>query len=206
MALLKQPKRFSTRLCAGLFFIVLLLSCNVWTHGVLRWEQAKTTKYIRAVEANDAKQLDALFWPRRFAPGTRHVVNSWMTDFGSFPQQAACDSSRPIEMPSADRKLDLRLWLLSPTVPIIRHRLEVQIGDDGKVTDASYDTHTWHFTATSASGGSFTNRGLSFGFYIPIPTLVCIAIVSWLLAIACRALAKRVRSHRIAGAQNSTPK
>jgi len=181
----------SLRLLTELWFLCLILLCPILIYGVLRWERATTKTYIAAVAAHDTKQLDTLFWMHRFAPGTRKVISRWTTDFGGFPQQAACDSDRPTEMPGAERMLDLRLWLLSPVVPIIRHRLEVQIGNDGKVTDARYDTHEWYFTSSSAGGGSFTNQGLHFGFFIPIPVLVWLAIISWLLAIACRTVSRR---------------
>jgi hypothetical protein len=183
----------SLRLLTELWFLCLVLLCPILIYGVLRWERATTRTYLAAVAAHDAKQLDTIFRMHRFTPGTPKVISRWTTDFGDFPQQAACDSTRPVEMPGADRLLDLRLWLLSPAVPIIRHRLEVQIGGDAKVTDARYDTHEWYFTPTSAGGGSFTNQGLRFRFFIPIPVLVCLAIISWLLALACRALDKYVR-------------
>ncbi len=184
--------RLSIRMLTELWFLCLLLVCPILIYAVLRWERATTRTYIAAVAAHDAKQLHALFWLHGFAPGTRQVISRWTTDFGGFPQQAACDSTRPTEMPGADRMLDLRLWLLSPVVPMIRHRLEVQIGDDSQVVDARYNTHEWYFTPSSAGGGSFTNQGLSYGLFIPIPVLVGLAVLSWLLAIACHALNKRI--------------
>jgi hypothetical protein len=182
----------SIRLLTELWLLCLILLSPVLIFGVLRWERATTKKCVAAVTAHDANQLDELFWLHRFAPGTRRVVNYWTTDFGDFPGQAACDSTRPVEMPGADRMLDLRLWLLSPVIPVIRHRLEVQIGDDGKVADARYDTHEWYFTPSYAGGGSFTNQGMSFRIFIPIPFLVGLATLSWLLAIASRALGRRL--------------
>jgi hypothetical protein len=193
MAESKPKARMSLRLVTELWFLCLVLLCPLLIYGVLRWERATTRTCIAAVAAHDTKQLDTLFWMHRFAPGTRKVINRWTTDFGDFPQQAACDSSRPVAMPGAGRLMDLRLWLLSPVVPIIRHRLDVQIGDDGKVTDSRYDTHEWYFTPTNAGGGSFTNQGLSFRFSIPVPVLICMAAISWLLALACRALGKYAR-------------
>ena len=183
----------SARLLTELWLLCLILLCPILMYGVLQWERAATKRYLAAVTAHDAKELDRLFWMHRFAPGTRRVINSWTSDFGDFPGQAACDSTRPVEMPGADRMLDLRLWLLSPVVPVIRHRLEVQIGDDRKVVDARYDTHEWYFTLTNAGGGSFTNQGLSFQFFIPVPVLICMAAISWLLALVCRALGRYIR-------------
>jgi hypothetical protein len=176
----------------ALWFLCLLLMCPILIYAVLRWERATTRTYIAAVAAHDTKELHALFWLHRFAPGTRQVVSRWTTDFGSFPQQAACDSTRPTEMPGAARMLDLRLWLLSPFVPMIRHRLDVQIGDGGQLVDARYDTHDWYFTPSSAGGGSFTNQGPSYGLFIPVPVLVGLAVLSWLLAIGCHTLNKRI--------------
>jgi hypothetical protein len=188
--------RMTIRMRTELWFLCLILICPILIYAVLRWERATTRTYIAAVAAHDTKQLDALFWLHRFTPGTRQVVSRWTTDFGGFPQQAACDSTRPTEMPGADGMLDLRLWLLSPVVPVIRHRLEVHSADDGKVTDVRYDTHEWYFTPTEAGGGSFTNQGLGFRFFIPIPVLVCLAIMSWILAVTGRTLGKRIRRLR----------
>ena len=186
------------RLLTVLWLLCLIMLSPVLMYGVLRWERATTKKCLAAVTAHDAKQLDGLFWMHRFAPSTRRVICYWTTDFGDFPMQAACDSTRPVEVPGADRMLDLRLWLLSPVVPMIRHRLEVQIGDDGKVVDARYDTHECYFTPSSAGGGSFTNQGMSFRFFIPIPFLLGLAILSWLLAIASRTLGRRLAMLRAA--------
>ncbi len=182
----------SLRRLTELWFLCFVLLSPVLIYGLLRWERAVTGKYVAAVAAQDVRQLDRLFWLRRFAPSTRGVVNFWTTDLGGFPQQAACDSTRPVEMLGANRMLDLRLWLLSPVVPMIRHRLEVQIGADGKVVDARYDTHGWYFTPSSAGGGSFTNQGLSFGFFIPVPFLLGLGLLSWVLALGCRALGRRI--------------
>ncbi len=196
MAASSPRARRSIRLLTELWLLCLILLSPVLIYGVLRWERATTKKCLAAVTAHDADQLRGHFWLRHFAPGTRRVVNYWTTDFGDFPTQAASDSLRPVEMPGADRMVDARLWLLSPVVPIIRHRLQVQIGDDGKVVDARYDTQGCYFTPSSAGGGSFTNQGMGFGFFVPIPFLVGLAILSWCLAIASRALGRRLAMHR----------
>ena len=189
-----QPKaRMSLWLLTGLWFLGLLLLCPFLIYEVLRWEAATTRTYIAAVAAQDNKQLNALFGVHGFAPGTRKVTSSWTTDFGEFPSRAAGNSTRPLEMPGADRLLELRLWLLSPVVPVIRHQFDVKIGADGKVSDARYDTRECYFTPTVSGGGSFTNQGFGFGFYVPVPLLLCLAAISWLLALGCRALGKYVR-------------
>jgi hypothetical protein len=186
----------SLRRLTELWFLCLIVLYPFLIYGVLRWEQATTRRYISAVAAHDTRQLDTLFWMRRFAPGTRQVVSRWTTDFGGFPSLASCSSLRPVEMPGRDGMLDQRLWLLSPAIPMIRHRLEVQIGNDGKVEDARYDSHECYFTPTVDGGGSFTNQGLRFRFFIPIPVLVCMGIMSWLLAVASRAVGRRLVRRR----------
>jgi len=182
----------SLRLLTELWLLCLILLSPVLIYVVLLWERAATKTCVAAVAAHDANQLDRLFWLHRFAPGTRRVINYWTTDFWGFPGRAACDSTRPVEMPGADQMFDLRLWLLSPAIPLIRHRLEVQVGGDGKVLDARYDTPEWYFTPSSAGGGSFTNQGVRFRFFMPVPFLLGLTFLSWLLAIACRTLARRV--------------
>ncbi len=198
MAANNARTRMSVRVGTELWFLCLILTYPVLSYAVLRWEQATTGTYIAAVGAQDSKQLDRLYWFHHFAQGTSQVVSRWTTDFGGFPDQAACNSSRPLEMPRADELLYLRLWLLSPSIPFIRHRLEVEIGEENKVTNARYDTHGCYFTPTSAQIGSFTNEGPDFHFSVPIPVLVCLATMSVLLAIACRALVTRIRKLRTA--------
>jgi hypothetical protein len=184
----KPRFKIYTRLVAEVFFICLLLSYDALIHGVLRWEQSTTQRFVSSVAAHDAKQLDTLFWSRHFAPGTKRVLNRWTTDFGDFPGRASCDNTRPVEMPGSDQKLDFRLWLLGPVIPVIRHRLEVQIGGDGAVINPTYDTYECYFSSTHQSGGSFTNQGLAFHLLIPCPVLLFLAGISWLLAIASRKL------------------